>query len=272
MTNNIDYRQIVATMEGITAPTTIKPMLACNYFDEAPKHYLISEKYDGIRCLWDGHQLISRNGKVFNAPNWFIQSLPQDIALDGELWSGYNTLEKTVGIVRSKHADWSGVKFMIFDTINKRTASKRYQLLSAWASASGFDSHIQIVKQRTCPTKTQLNTFECEVIKRGGEGLVLKDADSEYEMGERSPYLLKLKRFKQDEANIISIKHNATTGLMNTIECRYKGKTFKIGSGFSDKLRRTPPKVGTSVSFNFSGTTRLGTPRCASFVSVRNYE
>ena len=47
--------------------------------------YWVSEKYDGVRALWDGRQLRSRRGKPIHAPAWFIAPLP-DTALDGELW------------------------------------------------------------------------------------------------------------------------------------------------------------------------------------------
>ena len=31
--------------------------------------YWVSEKYDGIRGYWNGHQLLSRSGKALNPPN-----------------------------------------------------------------------------------------------------------------------------------------------------------------------------------------------------------
>jgi DNA ligase-1 len=49
--------------------------------------YWLSEKYDGIRGFWDGRQLLSRNGKVFNPPAWFVKDWPS-AAFEGELWAG----------------------------------------------------------------------------------------------------------------------------------------------------------------------------------------
>ena len=57
-----------------------------------PAHYLVSEKYDGVRAYWDGRQLRFRSGRVVQAPAWFISRLPTR-ALDGELWLGRGRFE-----------------------------------------------------------------------------------------------------------------------------------------------------------------------------------
>jgi DNA ligase-1 len=53
--------------------------------DTDPTPYLVSEKYDGVRALWDGQTLRSRAGNTIAAPAWFIAKLPKQ-PLDGELW------------------------------------------------------------------------------------------------------------------------------------------------------------------------------------------
>lgn len=46
----------------------------------------MSEKYDGIRARWDGDKLHSREGTQIKAPKEFIDRLPKNVILDGELW------------------------------------------------------------------------------------------------------------------------------------------------------------------------------------------
>ena len=41
-----------------------------------PANYLVSEKYDGVRAIWDGKTLRFRSGRAVNAPAWFIAKLP----------------------------------------------------------------------------------------------------------------------------------------------------------------------------------------------------
>ena len=45
----------------------------------------MSEKYDGIRVIWNGSQLLTRKGLVMNIPDFFLSKLPP-FPLDGELW------------------------------------------------------------------------------------------------------------------------------------------------------------------------------------------
>ena len=47
------------------------------------------------------------------------------------------------------------------------------------------------------------------------------------------------------------------------------GRRFKLGTGFSDKMRRRPPPVGTTVTYKHYGKTSKGIPRFASFLRVR---
>ena len=47
--------------------------------------YWISEKYDGVRVIWNGTQLVSRGGNIYHAPEWFTKGFPKQ-KLDGELW------------------------------------------------------------------------------------------------------------------------------------------------------------------------------------------
>lgn len=51
--------------------------------------WLMSEKLDGMRCVWDGKATLwTRNGNEVYAPKSFVNSLPRGIALDGELFMG----------------------------------------------------------------------------------------------------------------------------------------------------------------------------------------
>ena len=67
--------------------------------DIDPTPYLVSEKYDGVRALWDGQTLRSRAGNVIAAPAWFVAKLPKQ-PLDGELWIARGQFEKLSGFVR----------------------------------------------------------------------------------------------------------------------------------------------------------------------------
>ena len=62
-------------------------MLAKKYEDKEhdPSGWWMSEKLDGVRAYWSGTSFYSRQGNVFQAPEWFTADLGST-PLDGELW------------------------------------------------------------------------------------------------------------------------------------------------------------------------------------------
>ena len=82
-----------------------------------PADYLISEKLDGVRAIWDGQALRFRSGNPVHAPDWFVRGLPPT-PLDGELWAGRGSFERLSGIVRKDvpiDEEWRTVRYMIFE-------------------------------------------------------------------------------------------------------------------------------------------------------------
>ena len=93
-------------------------LLANVYRNQADvAQYLVSEKLDGVRAIWDGQTLRFRSGKEIHAPRWFVDGLPKQ-SLDGELWLGRGSFERLSGIVRrelSDDAEWRQVRYMVFE-------------------------------------------------------------------------------------------------------------------------------------------------------------
>jgi len=48
------------------------------------------------------------------------------------------------------------------------------------------------------------------------------------------------------------------------------GLTFKIGSGFTDKERENPPKIGDTITYQYIGKTKNGIPRFSSYLRIRH--
>jgi DNA ligase-1 len=104
-----------ANAQTANAPQPLLANVANTEVDPVP--YLVSEKYDGVRALWDGKALRSRAGNVFAAPAWFIAKLPKQ-AIDGELWIARGQFEKLSGAVRKTNPvdeEWRQIKYMIFE-------------------------------------------------------------------------------------------------------------------------------------------------------------
>ena len=81
--------------------------------------WLMSEKLDGIRAIWTGKELITKNGKKIYSPKWFTINFP-NFKLDEELWTKRNDFENIQNIVMDKtpSKNWNKVTYNIFEVPN----------------------------------------------------------------------------------------------------------------------------------------------------------
>ena len=82
---------------------------------------------------------------------------------------------------------------------------------------------------------------------------MIKDPKSIYESA-RSSKLLKVKIFEDTEATVYG--HESGTGRCSSmlgalLVVGDNGKKFKVGSGFTDRIRRNPPKKGSRITYKF---------------------
>lgn len=237
-----------------------------------PTGYLVSEKYDGVRAVWDGRRLRFRSGLTIAAPQAFVERLPA-VPLDGELWLGRGRFEALSGLVRRHSPDaaaWRQLRYMVFELPGARgNFAARAQRIEALAQHTGWPQ-LQAVKQQLLTSPQALQRRLDEVTASGGEGLMLHRADAPYETGRRAS-LLKLKPLHDAEAWVIGhvAGRGRHAGRMGALQVRSTaGVEFVLGTGFSDAQRESPPAVGTLVSYTYSGYTADGVPRFASFLRL----
>ena len=235
--------------------------------------YLVSEKLDGVRAVWDGRSLRFRSGKPIHAPAWFVDALPAQ-PLDGELWAGRGRFAHAQSTTRQQQPDdaaWRQMRLMVFDLpAHGGVFDERLGALKTLVASIQHD-WVQAVPQQRVATDAALQALLQRTVRSGGEGLMLHCADAVYETG-RSDTLLKLKPWLDAEAEVIG--HRAGkgrhTGRLGALQIRMpEGKTFLLGTGFSDAQRQNPPPIGTRVTYRYRELTRTGLPRFASFLRVR---
>jgi DNA ligase-1 len=240
--------------------------------DVDPQGYLVSEKYDGVRALWDGRVLRFRSGRVVAAPAWFTAALPAQ-PLDGELWLDRGRFETVSAIVRRHEArdgEWRSLRYMLFELPDAEgDFAARAAALQRLVATTRVESLVA-VEQTTVRDRRALRARLDEVVRAGGEGLMLHRADAAYESG-RSDTLLKLKPIHDADAIVIGHiggrgKHAGRLGALWVRNAQ--GIRFALGSGLTDVQRAEPPAIGTTVTYTYRGTTAGGTPRFASFLRV----
>ena len=241
--------------------------------NETLTDYWVSEKYDGIRGYWDGHQLVSRSGKALNPPSWFVQGWPNS-PFEGELWAGLGQFEQTASVIQQKQASdnaWRAIRFMVFDTPTpNQPFTERIALYQGMVKQIG-QPWVQAVPQNPTPSHAALKTLLQKTVQAGGEGLVLHRGSSLYQRG-RNGDVLKVKQHEDAEAKVIGHELGQGERAERTgalwVETP-QGLRFKLGTGLTDAQRENPPAVGQWVTYRYRGLTDKGVPRFASFVRIR---
>jgi DNA ligase-1 len=229
----------------------------------------MSEKLDGVRAYWDGKQFLSRLGNVYHAPDWFLEGLP-DVPLDGELWLRRKGFQRTVSIARrqDKSDHWRELRYVVFD---------------APGHAAPFEARMEFFQEvitkrkppfavahphEVCRGLDHLRKELARVEALGGEGLMMRQPRSKYEVG-RSLTLLKVKSFQDAEARVLEHqpgagRHKGRLGAL-FVELA-DGTRFAVGTGFSDAERESPPPVGSVITFRYQELSEGGVPRFPSFI------
>lgn len=255
-----------------------KPMLAATLKDinqlDYTKNYLATQKIDGIRALMiDGH-LVSRTFKPIR--NNYIREMLEGVlpdGADGEIICPGKFQATTSGVMRAD-GEPEFIYYM-FDYVKSdlsREYFKRTQDMIQWFVSKGpIDSpglsKVQLLAPITIKDYAHLKEYEATCLNDGFEGVILRTPDSPYKCGRataKQEWLLKLKRFADDEAIVIGFaermhndneatkdafghtvrsSHKENKVSMNTLGALVVKdiKTdieFEIGTGFNDNLRQ----------------------------------
>lgn len=267
-------RWILSFLTLLSVAFGAKPelMLLEELKDQNVSGWLMSEKMDGVRAYWDGHKLISRGGVELAAPAWFTEGFPP-FAVDGELWSKRGDFEAIISIVKKKepHDGWKAIAFYAFDVpLENGGLIQRLVKLEYYLKLNQAD-YLKVAKQITCKDNDDLKRFLDEVVKGGGEGVVVRNPDTKY-VAKRDPNSLKVKSFYDAECEVV--EHHKGEGKyknsFGSLTCKTdEGVLFDIGSGFSEAERKNPPAIGSKITYKFQEITKGGKPRFPVYMRIK---
>ena len=256
------------------------------------ERFAVSEKFDGVRGIWDGRTMFSKRGTKLAIPPCFTEklavlNLQNGEFVEGEFWISYGDFEKISSLARRKNptcADFERVKFLIFNAQLKNGGDFLANLMRISSSLQSHKSiskpslrgvknaeAIQIIPQHKFNNANEVRDFFNAVVAKGGEGVILRDSHTAF----------KLKAQNDAECKIIDYTRGKgrLSGKIGAIICESltdknagikQGKIFRIGSGLNDKMRENPPKIGTIISYKFSGVSKNGAPKHTRFWRIRD--
>ena len=276
-------------------------LLAKNFDDDVDiDGWYASEKWDGYRSVWNGQNFVSRTGKSFDVPDWYCSIMPPSIALDGELWLGRGKFEDC-GLLRKKkpkkesdlqkwNEEWlkKEVIFNVFDIMNLNVGfeERMTQLRALVKDRNKCMKQLNINKAKPIlafTEQTKVNKAEAlemakEVIKGGGEGIMLRQPGSLYE-AKRSKTLYKIKEVDDMEVRIDGYKsgEGKYKGILGSFTCSLLNKP-EVNcnvSGMNDQVRNsylTTHPIGTIITITYNGLTSAGKPRHPRYLRIRHQE
>lgn len=177
---------------NITQPVTHKDLMLA--IDWKPWHcalgWACQEKFDGVRALWTGQRLISRNGMELPAPDWFVRGLPSS-PLDCELYAGPGRLRDVTSAIFSHNRPdrWEGLSLMVFDAPDFKCGfSDRSQVVMTQVGEHPFARPVD-----SSPMPLSMDFLRERIRTEPGlEGFILRDPDAPYVAG-RTDRVLKFK-------------------------------------------------------------------------------
>ena len=249
-------------------------MLAKTYIDQNVGGWFVSEKLDGMRCLWDGGITIgrrkseiawanhydsnkeaqlctglwSRHGNVIHAPSWWVRDLPK-VFLDGELFLGHGRFQELMSIVKKyspNEEDWEKVKYIVFDKPEPETLFMPGRINDHWViDFVGSSGGCRVFEekdlgQERLPLRDyqdRISELLDSVTAGGGEGLMLRNPKS-YWVPARSGDLLKVKPFETDVGIVVGwiAGRGKYTGMLGSLVVEWAEVEFEL-SGFNDSQR-----------------------------------
>ena len=293
----------------------MRPMLAAktpSNLSALPFPLYASTKLDGIRCIIKDGIAYSRTLKPIR--NEYVQARlgddPSLNGLDGELVVGDPNASDCMRVTNSGVMSMSKdveFTFYVFD-IWDRPGTKYTDTLAHLTDVD--HPNVKVLPQELVRTVNQLEKYEASALDDGYEGVIVRRPDGLYKFGRstnREGYLVKLKRYVQDEATILDTvplytnQNEATTDALGYTKrsSHQENKEalpmlgalvvealspytqapiqFNIGTGFTQAERQMywlvrETLIGKTVSYKYFPTGSKERPRHPVFVSFRDPE
>ena len=283
----VEAKSINAAMPGLIP--TFNVQLAQKYFEKPEKlegkYFAITTKIDGGRIIAirenDQVSFFTRAGQKYEGlvdlEKEMLETFPDGTVLDGEITilnnKGIPSKEAYKQAMKITRADGEkhGLKMIIFDAMHIKEWKTQKSTHDYTERRLGLEGLFNYPPRGTSHTYFELLPilyqgedtskvleFLDEAIANQEEGIMINICDAFYDFG-RTWNLMKVKKMNTLDLEVIGYEEGSgrLAGTLGALLVRYKnGNTVKVGSGFSDELRRliwTNPKdmIGKIIEVQF---------------------
>lgn len=275
--------------KGIAAEVPL-PMLAHEYHKRGkgfPFPCFTQPKLDGTRCVGiPGRGLFSRLRKTIPHMEHIIAELnrlPDDLILDGELYTNELTFQEIVGLVKKetlKVGDLEKqqkIKYHVYDLIQGDSYEQRHRGLQTLFASYSFQ-HLVLVPTFHCGSEAEMKEQHAQFVADGYEGIMLRNPAGIYK-NVRSTDLLKYKEFFDDEYEVVGFKEGeggekgcvlwtCKTENGATFHCRPRGTR----EDRTELYQKGAAYIGKKLTVRFQELTDDGIPRFPVGIAFRDYE
>ena len=288
-----DKDKIPSTSDGL-----FLPMLAHRYDKHSAKITFpcwVQPKLDGVRMLARKENGVvtmwSRKGKVIDIPDkinaQLCLMLEDGQCTDGELYVHGWTFQRIISAVKKKRDDTDLLEYHIYDSphstlaFEDRVPKRGIQATEypAYCKRWGKSENIKFAATYDVENQEEFNVYEGMMVQQGYEGMMVRNKNSAYKYKHRSYDLQKVKRFVDDEFEIIGGKDGSgrEAGLV-VYKCITSG-----GFEFDVRPRGTHEErahvfnnlndyIGKYLTVRYQELTDDGIPRFPVGIAVRDYE
>jgi ATP-dependent DNA ligase len=256
-------------------------------------NYVVSRKWRGIRFLFhindNGNRLVTRNGKnKISAVPQFKANIPE---LDGTVLDceGITPSDRTEDAKRvfgreSPVENYKDAKLLLFDCLKYKgkqiidlpLRKRREYLEKAYRILKDLRLNVSLEK---LSHENKVKKLE-DIIKRGGEGMIIKQLGSKYYPGERTAAWLKVKESDTYDYIILGFTKgkgkywNQIGAIVYGVYENGKLKRLGTAGGMTDAERRdmarNPRKyIGKVAEFEATDITERGVMRHPRFLGIR---
>lgn len=277
----VTLKELVASLsssKGTDANGARLPMLAHKDVSKMTFPAYLQRKYDGVRCNGSNKALRSRRGKPFlnlDHIREVLPKLPYNWELDGELYHHGRSLQQIVSMVKREQPSNKEIHLRVYDLMASGIPyNRRLKLLKDMH----FRGNVELVPTYRVHNMEEAMALFYQFREEGYEGAMWRSPKGEYEFGQRSWSLIKIKDFLEEEFEIVGA--NEATGrdagtavfILKTKEglefdCRPMG-TRELRAQY---LREIDDLIGEMATVRFQDWTDDKKPFHARLVNIRDY-